>query len=129
MHHFVTSKLFKVFKLIFFAKKQTLRNSISERRTLFFQNNKCSFARWRTCYGVTVTPSHYKENIIYRFRFQIYVVIFSTVCSWCGISTLLHAIKLPSRAYCPMQITLDQYQITQSYNFVTSSIYQPPFKK
>jgi hypothetical protein len=37
LQRFVTSKLFKVIFTDFFAKKQKLRNSVFERRTLFFQ--------------------------------------------------------------------------------------------
>jgi hypothetical protein len=41
MQHFVTSKLLKVIYTDFFAKKkQNLRNSIFEKRTLLFSNKK-----------------------------------------------------------------------------------------
>ena len=51
MQHFVTSKLFKVIFTDFWF---FLRNSVLERRTYFFWKKKYSFARWQTCYGVTV---------------------------------------------------------------------------
>ena len=54
LQHFVTSKLFEVNLNEFFATKQKLRNSVFERRTLFFKK-KNSFTRWQTCYGVTVS--------------------------------------------------------------------------
>ena len=54
LQHFVTSKLFKVNLNEFFATKQKLRNSVFERRTLFFKKKK-SFTRWQTCYGVIVS--------------------------------------------------------------------------
>jgi hypothetical protein len=41
LQHFVVSKLFKVIFIdLFSAKKQKLRNSVFERRTLFFQKKK-----------------------------------------------------------------------------------------
>jgi hypothetical protein len=39
LQHFVTSKLFEVIFTDFWLKKQKLRNSVYERRTLFFQKN------------------------------------------------------------------------------------------
>jgi hypothetical protein len=53
--HFVTSKLFKVIFIDFFAKNQKLRNSVFERRTLFFSKiNKYSFRGAQPSYGATV---------------------------------------------------------------------------
>jgi hypothetical protein len=61
LQHFVTSKLFKVNFTIFFAKNKNEEIQFFRGEPYFFKK-KYSFARWRTCYGVTVTKPLAKDR-------------------------------------------------------------------
>ena len=55
MQNFVVSKPFKVIFIDFLLENKNWEIQLSERRTFIFpKKNIYSFARWQTCYGVTV---------------------------------------------------------------------------